>query len=296
MYTKNNNSNNGGNAVNGFLNNINSTGSPRSNNIGVNGYSEQDWNDEYNNTGNEQGTYMASTNNLNLANAVSLLSISHGSPALSDHHTQSRQASSPHYHARMAAAVARSQLSSPSRKTTTAVTAAATGGGAATTTTTTLVEVKKTGYSEDDRSNTSTGDSNKGEQLWTILDMGGLGLKHLSTQLFRYEFLTTIYLNHNQLAYLPPDIAKLRHLSKLDCSGNNISALPTTIGQLVSLKQLLVYDNQLVTLPNEVGMLYQLETLGWEGNPLQNDLQALLLSEGTHGLINSLREHVPGKG
>jgi hypothetical protein len=25
-------------------------------------------------------------------------------------------------------------------------------------------------------------------------------------------------------------------------------------------------------------------------------LQALLLSEGTHGLINSLREHVPGKG
>jgi CCR4-NOT transcription complex subunit 6 len=240
---------------------------------------------------------MASTNALNLANAVSLLSISHGSPALSDHHTQSRQASSPHYHARMAAAVARSQLPSPSRKTvattTAAVATATTGGGAATTA---LMEVKKTSFSsEDDRSNTSTGDSNKGEQLWTILDMGGLGLKHLSTHLFRYEFLTTIYLNHNQLAYLPPDIAKLRHLTKLDCSGNNISALPTTIGQLVSLKQLLVYDNQLVTLPNEVGMLYQLETLGWEGNPLQNDLQALLLSEGTHGLVNSLREHVPGK-
>ncbi|CAO3591259.1 unnamed protein product [Absidia cylindrospora] len=253
-----------------------------SNNNNNNGYSEQNWNNEYDNpTGNDHASYLP-FNSMNFANSVTLLSISHGTPSgLSDHHTQSRQASTPHYHARMAAAVARSQLSSASRKST-------------------AIELKHPSASssndaltqKQDPGNDSTNNKDS-EQYWTILDMGGLGLKHLSPSLFRYEFLTTVYINHNQLTHLPSDISKLSLLEKLDCSGNSISTLPPSIGQLFSLKELLLFDNQLVTLPNEVGMLYQLKILGLEGNPLQNDLQALLLNEGTQGLISSLREHVP---
>ncbi|ORZ23360.1 Endonuclease/exonuclease/phosphatase [Absidia repens] len=259
--------------------------SNNSNNNNNNGYSEQNWNDEYSNpTGNDHASYLPS-NSMNFANSVTLLSISHGTPSgLSDYHTQSRQASTPHYHARMAAAVARSQLSSASRKST-AIELKHPSASSTSSPNDALAQKQAPG--NDDTNN------NDHEQSWTILDMGGLGLKHLSPSLFRYGFLTTVYINHNQLTHLPSDISKLSLLEKLDCSGNSISALPPSIGQLFSLKELLLFDNQLVTLPNEVGMLYQLKILGLEGNPLQNDLQALLLNEGTQGLISSLREHVP---
>jgi CCR4-NOT transcription complex subunit 6 len=48
-------------------------------------------------------------------------------------------------------------------------------------------------------------------------------------------------------------------------------------------------------VPSELGTLYQLETLGLEGNPIQADLNNLLMKEGTHAVIVSLRENAPGK-
>ncbi|KAI8086105.1 Endonuclease/exonuclease/phosphatase [Halteromyces radiatus] len=239
-------------------------------------YNDQDWNEDYGN-GNDQRPFIPSSTNTtsNLVNAVSLLSVSHNAPnALTDQHIQSRQASSPHYHARIAAVLARNQLSS--RTTTNQGTMKSIDDGSST---------QQQERKEDNK--------NSNQQLWTVLDIGGLGLKHLSSSLFAYDFLTAVYMNHNQLTYIHPDIVKLSHLEILDCSGNNITEVFPGIGQLASLKELLLFDNQIVTLPNEIGMLYRLETLGLEGNPLQNDLQNLIMNEGTQGLISSLREHMP---
>ncbi|ORX58307.1 hypothetical protein DM01DRAFT_1333959 [Hesseltinella vesiculosa] len=127
---------------------------------------------------------------------------------------------------------------------------------------------------------------------WSVLDMGGLRLKHLAPALFQYSFLTTLFLSYNQLTQLPPAIAKLSQLEILDASGNALTSLPPEIGMIVSLKELLLFDNQLTALPEEIGMLFQLEILGLEGNPLMEDLH-LLATKGTRGLVETYRESLP---
>jgi len=103
--------------------------------------------------------------------------------AISIHHQKqldqaltSRQSSSPHHHARVAAAAARTGLNPDGT--------AATNG---------------------------TNSSDKPSQ-WTVIDIGGMQIKNISKELFRYTFLTTLYLNHNALSALSPDISKLINL------------------------------------------------------------------------------------
>ena len=64
---------------------------------------------------------------------------------------------------------------------------------------------------------------------------------------------------------------------------------------LTNLQELLLFDNHIQTLPSELGFLYNLETLGIQGNPLDEDLKAKMMHEGTKELIVYLRESMLGK-
>ncbi|KAJ2865051.1 Glucose-repressible alcohol dehydrogenase transcriptional effector [Coemansia erecta] len=130
----------------------------------------------------------------------------------------------------------------------------------------------------------------KSGSRWVELDLGGMNLRTISPPLFKYTFLTKLYINHNQLTHLPVAVANLRNLEELDASGNAISMVPPELGLCCNLKELLLFDNQITDLPCELGTLYRLDTLGLEGNPLQDDLKGLLQKEGTRALIEYLRD------
>ncbi|KAI0049872.1 hypothetical protein FA95DRAFT_1488266 [Auriscalpium vulgare] len=130
---------------------------------------------------------------------------------------------------------------------------------------------------------------------WSSLDMGGVQIKNLppTSGLFSFTFLVNLYLNHNALSTVPPEISKLRHLELLDLSGNNLVTVPTELGMLTSLKELYLFDNHISTIPPELGTLHQLQTIGVEGNPLEPSLKALVQKEGTPALIAFLRDSCP---
>ncbi|TPX30834.1 hypothetical protein SmJEL517_g05704 [Synchytrium microbalum] len=128
---------------------------------------------------------------------------------------------------------------------------------------------------------------------WTILDMGGMAIKSLSKHLFSYTFLTVLYLNHNALLEIPPEICRLVHLVTLDVSGNKLSGVPSELGLCTYLKELLLFDNEIHTLPPELGFLYQLETLGLEGNPMGDPIVSIMHKDGTVGVIQYLRDSCP---
>ncbi|KAK2464349.1 hypothetical protein APHAL10511_003806 [Amanita phalloides] len=133
------------------------------------------------------------------------------------------------------------------------------------------------------------------ESAWCSLDMGGVNIKNLpsSSGLFSYTFLINLYLNHNALSSIPPEISKLRHLELLDVSSNNLASLPLELGMLTELKELYMFDNNLTTLPMELGSLHQLQTMGIEGNPLDPQLKAIVQKEGTAALVSYLRDSCP---
>jgi CCR4-NOT transcription complex subunit 6 len=133
----------------------------------------------------------------------------------------------------------------------------------------------------------------KPDSSWVTLDMGGMRLKNLSTAIFNFNYLTTLYINHNQISTLSPEISRLRHLVLLDMSGNQLSSVPPALGMCTSLRELYLFDNHIDNLPPELGSLHQLEMLGLEGNPIQGQLRAIIQKDGTAALIAYLRDSCP---
>lgn len=139
---------------------------------------------------------------------------------------------------------------------------------------------------------TNTKGEGQGEP-WTGLDLGGIRLKTLSPAIFAFRHITSLFVNHNALTTLPPQIAKLKHLTILDATGNELTSIPPEIGVLSKLTELLLFDNHLTTLPPELGTLFMLETLGVEGNPLEDRLRKIIAEEGTGALIQHFRDTAP---
>lgn len=127
-------------------------------------------------------------------------------------------------------------------------------------------------------------------QDWHKLDMSGQGLRNLALELFRYTFLTELYIASNKLTRLPKQIGELRQLKHLDASYNQISELPPELGMCTYLKQLLLFNNNIQTVPTELGSLHMLEMLGIDGNPLHGEVKQEIMEKGTKNLINWLRE------
>ena len=140
---------------------------------------------------------------------------------------------------------------------------------------------------------TTNQEEKKSDEPWMGLDLGGIKLRTLSTALFTFTHITQLYVNHNALTSIPSSIASLRQLSLLDATGNELNAIPPEIGYLFRLTELLLFDNHLATLPFELGQLYKLETLGIEGNPMDEKLKKTLAEGGTSALIIQLRDEAP---
>ena len=141
--------------------------------------------------------------------------------------------------------------------------------------------------------------TSKGEvrrQDWDAMDLSGQGLRALSPSLFmHYMFLGKLFIDNNKLTRLHPAVGHLRHLTHLDASNNQLMEIPAEIGMLVNLKSMLLFDNNIRLLPFEIGYLYKLETLGIEGNPLDEGLKEEIVQNGTKALVTHLRENMAGK-
>ena len=192
--------------------------------------------------------------------------------------TKCRLESSQHHHARIAASKSRMNLNIQSAQISSVnpgpASPAAPGGQAA---------------SADHRDGEKPADSVV--YKWTSLDMGGMLISNLSSMVFRYDFLTCLYLNHNNLRVISPEISALKHLAVLNLTANKLTAVPSELGLVVSLKELLLFDNQISYLPFELGQLYQLEILGLEGNPLNEALAKMIHNDGTKAVIMHFREN-----
>lgn len=212
----------------------------------------------------------------------------------------SRQSFSPHHHARAAALAARSSANNgQDPKKGIALPAGVVANGLSFP----FKGSEDAGRSADDSLSMSPSKSSSirtqetdpkdSDKSWTIIDMGGLKLKNIGLDIFRYTFLTSLFINHNSLTALSPAIAQLRNLSVLDASSNQLIAIPPELGMLTGLRALFLFDNQLTTLTPEIGSLYQLEILGIEGNPLQSNLYDIIKQDGTQALIAYLRDSCP---
>lgn len=184
----------------------------------------------------------------------------------SSQHTE-RNASVPHHHAKLAAAASRTTFVSN------------TGGSS-------FMNLLS---AQDNVRDENTTDS----ENWTILDIGGMGIQNISKSLFHFDFLTTLYLNHNSISYIASEIGLLVNLACLHLSGNRIKNLPQEIGKLSKLKELFLFDNLLTTLPFEFGYLYQLTDLYLDGNPWTEPFYSFLQRESAISIVSWLRDAAP---
>uniref|UniRef100_A0A0L0P344 CCR4-Not complex 3'-5'-exoribonuclease subunit Ccr4 n=1 Tax=Candidozyma auris TaxID=498019 RepID=A0A0L0P344_CANAR len=132
-----------------------------------------------------------------------------------------------------------------------------------------------------------------GKQLWCHLDMSGQGLLNILPKLFRYDFLESLYLNHNKLTTIPKQIKELRGLRVLDLSHNRITEVPPELGLCYNLRYLYLFDNNIKTLPIEFRNLIELLFLGIEGNPIDLKIANLVAERGPKALINYFRDMEP---
>jgi small GTP-binding protein len=75
-------------------------------------------------------------------------------------------------------------------------------------------------------------------------------------------------LSYNRLIQLPPEITKLKNLTKLNLSQNLLTQLPPEIGEFENLIELDLSYNRLIQLPPEIGKLKNLEIINLTRNQL----------------------------
>jgi Leucine-rich repeat (LRR) protein len=102
----------------------------------------------------------------------------------------------------------------------------------------------------------------------TSLDLTGIGLTFLPTEIGQLGQLQQLCLDDNQLAFLPTEIEQLSQLVVLNLNNNQLTFLPAEIGQLSQLQDLFFSNNQLTSLPAEIGQLSQLQGLDLISNQL----------------------------
>ncbi|XP_004614829.1 volume-regulated anion channel subunit LRRC8E [Sorex araneus] len=81
--------------------------------------------------------------------------------------------------------------------------------------------------------------------------------------------LVTLRLWHNQIAYVPEHVRKLRGLEQLYLSHNKLETLPSQLGMCSGLRLLDVAHNGLRALPPELGLLQNLQHLALSYNALE---------------------------
>ena len=129
---------------------------------------------------------------------------------------------------------------------------------------------------------------------WNGLELRG-PIKNISSTLWTFTFLKSLYLSDNNLQRIPPDISELKYLVHLDLSGNKLRSLPVELGDMIHLRELLLNNNALRILPCELGRLFLLQSLGVSGNPLSHDILAMAAEpNGTSKLLTFLLDNLTG--
>ena len=100
------------------------------------------------------------------------------------------------------------------------------------------------------------------------MDHSDLDLTDLPPEIANLERLQRLDLDNNQLTALPPAITSLKSLRDLYLGGNQINALPPEIAGIASLRWLELLGNQLTALPPEVASLKSLLWLDLDNNQL----------------------------
>lgn len=94
-------------------------------------------------------------------------------------------------------------------------------------------------------------------------------LDKLPPEIGLFQGLTELYLHTNQLVVLPDELFELRLLEMLAVSDNQLMSLPEAVGQLHNLKRLQLSRNKLQQLPAGMGQLRQLQVLEVSHNSLR---------------------------
>jgi internalin A len=102
------------------------------------------------------------------------------------------------------------------------------------------------------------------------LDLSGLNLTELPSEIGQLTDLQGLGLHDNQLTNLPPEIGQLTNLQYLTVANNQLTSLPPEIGQLAYLQTLNLSQNQLTSLPSEIAALNGLQWLILHSNQLQH--------------------------
>ncbi len=140
----------------------------------------------------------------------------------------------------------------------------------------------------------------------TFLDLSGMGLESLPTEIGQLTQLTRLNLRQNRLTTLPATIGKLTRLRELLVDDNYLTSIPEEIGNLSALREVSLTNNHLPELPEEMLQLEQLESLKLMGNPLPvpqmlkdltaRQVLAQILTEQERRRINEIKMLVLGPG
>ncbi|XP_013063183.2 leucine-rich repeat-containing protein 27-like isoform X1 [Biomphalaria glabrata] len=126
-----------------------------------------------------------------------------------------------------------------------------------------------------------------------------LSRKHLQAipeALLGLQHLEYLYLEGNQICYLPDDFFSFfPHLVWLDLRNNLLSRIPSLyLSSHTCLRNLLLEGNTLRNLPLELGLVSSLHGLNIAGNPLEFPPQTVI-ETGTQGILKFLRDVLAAK-
>jgi Leucine-rich repeat (LRR) protein len=102
-----------------------------------------------------------------------------------------------------------------------------------------------------------------------IVNLSQRGLEKLPYGLEGSTVVNILYLHHNNLKTLPPEIGTLSNLMELIAAHNQLTTLPPQIGNLKKLVSLNVASNRITQLPVEIGQMTSLTELHLSHNPIQ---------------------------
>jgi internalin A len=138
------------------------------------------------------------------------------------------------------------------------------------------------------------------EEHWEKLDLSGMGLSNLPSEIGELINLKYLDLSTNQLHYLPGAIEELTSLTSLNLSCNHLNNLPELISKLTGLTSLDISINQLNNLPEMLRELTNLTSLNLSHNELRylpeviGDLTNLTSLDLSYNQLNTLPKMIGG--
>ncbi|XP_012945974.1 leucine-rich repeat-containing protein 27 isoform X2 [Aplysia californica] len=130
----------------------------------------------------------------------------------------------------------------------------------------------------------------------TSLDLSQKNLQTLPDELLELSHIEYMYLEGNDIAFLPDEFFKFfSRLRWLDLRNNQLSRIPSIfLSNHACLRNLLLEGNNLRNLPLELGLVKSLHGLNIAGNPLDFPPQEII-DKGTQHILSFLRMMMDAK-